>query len=65
MASKPTLRYRRMLLPLLPLLLFLTAREFVLTWSPSVFCALTVLPPVAIMWIEPMSQNVATSCNLY
>ena len=34
----PILRDRRMLLPPLPLLLFLTAREFILTWSPAVCC---------------------------
>ena len=39
---------RCMLLLLLQLLLLLTAREFVLTWSPAVFCLLTVLPPVTI-----------------
>ena len=39
------------------LLLLLTAREFVLTWSLAVFCELTVLPSVTIMWIEPKSQT--------
>ena len=43
MASKPILRDRRMLRLLLPLPLFLTAREFVLTRSPTVFCALPVM----------------------
>ena len=61
MASAPILRDRRMLLLPLPLLLFLTAREFILTWSPAVRCVLTFLPPVTIMWIEPKSQNIATS----
>ena len=56
MASKSILRKRRVLL-LLPLLLLLTARELVLTWSPAVFFALAVLPPFTIMWIESKSQT--------
>ena len=65
MASKLNLRDRRMMLLMLPLLLFLTARELVLTWSPAVFCALIVLPHTTIMWIEPKSQNIAASYSLH
>ena len=46
---------------LLPLLLLLTARELFLTWSPVVFGVLPVLPRATIMWIEPKSENIATS----
>ena len=42
MAPKPILRKRRVLL----LLLLLTVHELVFTWSPAVFCALAVPPPV-------------------
>ena len=66
-APPPTPILRKLhVLPLpLPLLLLLTARELVLTWSPALFRVLTVLPPVTIPWIEPKSQNIATSCVLH
>ena len=57
MASKPIFRDRRMPLLLHPLLLLLTPREFILTWTPAVCCVLTVLPPVTVMWIESKSQK--------
>ena len=43
MASDPILRDRRMLQLPLPRMLFLTAREFILTWSPVVCRMLPVL----------------------
>ena len=51
---------RCVLLLLLPLQLLLTARELVLTWSPAVFCVLTVLPPATIMWTEPRCLHMVT-----
>ena len=47
------------------LLLLLVLCEFSLTWSPAVFCVLTVLTPVRNIWIEPKSQDIATPCTLH
>ena len=37
--------------------------ELVLAFSLAVLCVLTVLPPVTIIRIEPVSHNIATSCS--
>ena len=37
----------------LAVLLLLLLLAALWTWSPALFCALAVLPPVTIMWIEP------------